>query len=900
MRVAFLLGLSLALCGCGPADRDGDGYTTEDDCDDADPSVHPGAPERCDERDQDCDGGIDEVAIDATAFYSDNDGDGYGLGSPFFACAPPTDRWSAVRGDCNDRDPAISPEAVETCDQRDENCDGEVDEGFVCGEIQCDDGIDDDQDGAIDCEDPDCDGACLETCEDGRDNDGDGLTDCADSDCWYARRCVETTCGDGVDDELDGLTDCQDPDCWSDPRCPAAAWRITAGSLAVNRETTSWTERDCDEPDCDSGVGLIQDIQAYDVRGELVRVVDGELRTCAFAYDYGRLFSRIESGSYADEQIFRSGFTIEPGCGPSDDRFLPHRLVRSEDGMRTPAGSLWFTGDRFEDSRRESDLEDPQRSGKIVRDLAFWDPLRPAAPLGRCAVGPVRVYFDDEDGDGVGAQGVGRMACAAEDTPTTGEDCDDANDAVPGPVEVCGNGIDDDCDGTAPACDGPGGVASLGEADGAWDGDDEVGILRVFDVGDLDEDGLADLVIGVPGEDLAGENAGGVRLWTSGLAFEDLDEALFLPGVAADDLAGAAVVNIGDHSGDGLDDLLITAPGVTTDGEARSGAAYILAAPFDEARIDAPHARITGPGLWLGTTAARLSDPADGGTHAFAIGCQTDPAGGTNAGSIRIFEGPVVGSVDPDEAASVIVGARNDILGDAIAGPGDVDGDGVADLLIGHRKSDGGATEAGAAHLWLGPFPALADIDEADVSWLGHAQDAWAGEKVAAAGDIDDDGYRDLLVSAPRIGGVAPRRGASTGEVYLIGGGAILEGADLRDATAVIRGDRILDVAGVSLAGARDLDGDGVHDFAIGAPGEDRGGRQAGVIAVFTEPLTGTFRMADASAHYRGEAGNQVGLWLALPGDLDGDGLSDLVTSGLIPDGGSSGRVFAVLGGEGW
>ena len=75
--------------------------------------------------------------------------------------------------------------------------------------------IDNDADGAIDCDDDECDGGCPEDCTDGRDNDGDGLIDCEDGDCATEGLCVED-CTDGIDNDGDGLTDCFDDECWSE------------------------------------------------------------------------------------------------------------------------------------------------------------------------------------------------------------------------------------------------------------------------------------------------------------------------------------------------------------------------------------------------------------------------------------------------------------------------------------------------------------------------------------------------------------------------------------------------------------------------------------------------------------------------------------------------------------
>ena len=109
-------------------DADGDGVTEDEDCDDADPSIYPGADEVCDDADNDCDDEVDEDATDAGTFYTDSDGDGFGdAASAVTSCSQPEGTVTDA-SDCDDTAAASYPGADEVCDEADNDCDGDVDE----------------------------------------------------------------------------------------------------------------------------------------------------------------------------------------------------------------------------------------------------------------------------------------------------------------------------------------------------------------------------------------------------------------------------------------------------------------------------------------------------------------------------------------------------------------------------------------------------------------------------------------------------------------------------------------------------------------------------------------------------------------------------------------------------
>ncbi len=177
------------------ADSDGDGFagsesvrsceppsgylSTADDCDDLDAAVFPGASESCNEADDDCDGSIDEDAVDEPLWYLDADGDGYGGDVAVLACAAPEGHVDNGE-DCDDADADVHPGATQLDDGLDSDCDGAAEPHDTDG-----DGLDDADERALGTgvEDPDSDNdSLLDGAEDARDSDDDGDIDPLDTD----------------------------------------------------------------------------------------------------------------------------------------------------------------------------------------------------------------------------------------------------------------------------------------------------------------------------------------------------------------------------------------------------------------------------------------------------------------------------------------------------------------------------------------------------------------------------------------------------------------------------------------------------------------------------------------------------------------------------------------------
>ncbi len=354
-------------------------------------------------------------------------------------------------------------------------------------------------------------------------------------------------------------------------------------------------------------------------------------------------------------------------------------------------------------------------------------------------------------------------------------------------------------------------------------------------------------------------------------------------------------VGVGDINGDGLDDLIVGAPAAL----GGTGAAYLLHGPvrgtIDLADADAT---FTGEGSLslFGFSVAGAGDLDADGYDDLVVSAlfENHPEG-----AVYVFYGPLLGEVDITEAGAKLVGDGENLgyLGHSISGAGDVNGDGFDDLVVGAPLAVERGQNAGAAYLFYGPVLGGLALSDADAILYGERPHDQAGISVSAAGDVDADGYDDLIVGAIGYEPAGAGGRVDVGAAYLLRGP--LQGrVALADADAKIVGEAENDLAGSSVAGAGDVNGDGFDDLVIGAMAESSVAEEAGAVYVRHGPVQGQISLADApvklSGILRGSAGASVGG----AGDVDGDGLDDIIFGARLDDvGGEDAGAACVFSG---
>ncbi|MEM7704573.1 MAG: Ig-like domain-containing protein [Pseudomonadota bacterium] len=463
----------------------------------------------------------------------------------------------------------------------------------------------------------------------------------------------------------------------------------------------------------------------------------------------------------------------------------------------------------------------------------------------------------------------------------------------------------------------------------------------VSGAGDVNGDGIDDVIIGAdladPGTSNEGETYvvfGRATGFPASLNLADLDGStgFLLEGIDASDFSGDAVSGAGDVNGDGIDDLIIGAYGADQSAD-YEGETYVVFGRTTGFPASLNLASLDGSSGFVlngidnydrsGRSVSGAGDVNGDGIDDVIIGAPYAGSGTNYEGETYVVFGSDSGFpaslnlADLDGSDGFVLNGidAGDFSGRSVSGAGDVNGDGIDDVILGAYLADLMGTSEGETYIVFGRatgFPAslnLADLDGSSGFLLnGIGANDRSGRSVSGAGDINGDGIDDVIIGAY----FANSNALNEGETYVVFGTdlgfpASFNLADLDGSSGfVLTGIDANDLSGRSVNGAGDVNGDGIDDVIIGAylanPGVNNGG-ETYVVFGSDSGFPASLNLADLDGSngfvLNGvDADDRSGRSVSRAGDVNGDGIDDVIigADSADPSADDEGETYVVFG----
>jgi hypothetical protein len=418
----------------------------------------------------------------------------------------------------------------------------------------------------------------------------------------------------------------------------------------------------------------------------------------------------------------------------------------------------------------------------------------------------------------------------------------------------------------------------------------------VSTAGDVNGDGYSDVIVGVPNYDLGLENDAGrafvfhgspsglstTHNWTAILPYSHKEDARF----------GYSVSGAGDVNGDGYSDVIVGAPYYDPIGivDLENGAAFVYHGSPSGLSTSANWTTVFNTIYSnFGYSVSSAGDVNGDGYSDVIVGVRGYDNGQSDEGGAFVYHGSPSG-LSGSAAWTAESNQEYAYFGTSVSSAGDVNGDGYSDVIVGANKYTNDQTAEGRAFVYHGSSSGLS----ASANWTAESDQVLSlfGISVSGAGDVNGDGYSDVIVGACEYDG----RATDGGGIFVYHGSpsGLSASPDLS-----LDSDQTNASFGYSVSGAGDVDGDGYSDVILGAPDYDGGEENEGSVLVLYGSSSGI--LVSPSSYWYADSdqtGANFGISVSSAGDVNGDGYSDVIVGAYRYDNGQTdeGKAFVYHG----
>ncbi len=413
----------------------------------------------------------------------------------------------------------------------------------------------------------------------------------------------------------------------------------------------------------------------------------------------------------------------------------------------------------------------------------------------------------------------------------------------------------------------------------------------ISSAGDVNGDGYCDLIIGTPNYQNGQVGEGRAVVYYGGASGPGTVPNWTMEINQANASFGDAVSGGGDVNGDGYADVIVGAPNYTNGQQSEGGIFVYFGGATGLSLVANITAESDQANSQFGASVANAGDFNGDGYSDIYVGCPAYDNGQNDEGRVYVYSGKYNGlSSTPNWAVEGAQAFAEN--GFSVAAAGDVNGDGYADVLVSAPYFDATLIDEGRVYLYLGSATGLSTTPINSLSPVGQ-EGALFGWKVAGAGDINADGFADIIVGVPYFDGVS-RTETDAGRVYVYYGSQ----AGLNTtAPTIIENHQIGSLFGFAVAGIGDVNNDGYADIAIGAPRFDNTVNDEGRVTVYYGSISGV-NTTIPWIQDGGQIGAYYGNSIAGAGDVNRDGISDMIVGAYLYDNGQTdeGRAYIYYG----